>query len=135
MVEIRIELKPYEPNRVLCFDTSGVSARLAERFPEVEFADEWGHVGEYRRLEAFLKTHDAPKERKDQMLAQIRTKAVSNGPVVYFTIPSLDSEAITGVIMPRRVGFKCDAGIAEPLKSKFVAFLESLELGEVEIRD
>ena len=129
---LRIQLEPWESGRFLCFDYSCIANYLHETFPEIE-SEDWSEVSEYQNIEKFLSTSDVDHERGQMMLRQIRTKHISNGPSIRFTIPASDGEPpITGCHRRWLVSFKRDIPFSIGDRDKIMNFLESLNVGSLE---
>ncbi|MFT4588804.1 MAG: hypothetical protein ACI9VS_000885 [Candidatus Binatia bacterium] len=131
------ELRLHIPinSSILCLAYKGVAKRLVDTFPQAVLSG-WLEPGEYQRLEAFLEgSEDISGERKSLMLAQTRTKQISNGPSCAFSFPASDgSPAIDGTFRPWDINFRRESPFSEHDAKRITDFLNSFGIGTLESR-
>ncbi len=63
---IKLRIPIYDS--VLCLSYSSIRVGLEEAFPSIQSVEEWTEVGEYKRLEEFVRSKDLDPERCETML-------------------------------------------------------------------
>jgi hypothetical protein len=103
---------------VWCFEPTMVIARLRDEFPEVEVISEdlaWRDYDDFRQ-------HGV--EGKALRMAEIDARR--RGPIWKFLLPVAGKPAIVGWAERYSVKIRSAEPIPEPLRSRFLAFLEKL---------
>src|SRR5437868_2704387 len=108
----------FDPNVVCCFDPTIVIARLRQAFPEVEVISQ----------DFAWRDYDAFKQRGvvDGAVRVAENDARRRGPAWKFQLPVPGRAAICGLAERYGVRLLSEAPIPEPLRSRFIAFLEEL---------
>lgn len=118
---------------VLCLAYSGTAERLIAAFPQTTFEDDWAEIAEYQTLEAFVRSKEMPGEQRETMLRQLRTKQISHGPTLRFSLQGPDDEKITrGSIFRWGITFRRNSEFTDEATVQLVQFLNSFGVGEVE---
>ncbi len=128
---LRVGIPIYES--LVCFAYNGLGGKLLKHFPEVVVEEEWFEIGEYSRLESFLKSKETDAEISKTMLRQLRAKQIAHGPTLRFSMPSSDKGIpISGSFNRWGLTFKRQSQFAEDDQTRILEFLSSLGLGTVE---
>lgn len=107
-----------DPAVVCCFDPTMVIARLRAAIPEVEVVPQ---DFAWRDYDAF-KRHDVV----ESAVSSAQRDAWRRGPIWTFRLPAPDGPEMRGRAERYDVTIFCESPIPEPLKSRFLAFLEGL---------
>src|SRR5687768_1931780 len=107
-----------DPNIVCCFDPTIVVVRLRKAFPEVEVIPQ----------DFAWRDYDAFKQRGavEGAVRVAENDARRRGPIWAFRFPVPDALPICGRAERYQVSIFSDVPVPEPLRTRFLAFLEEL---------
>lgn len=125
----------YWTESVVCFDPEKLVAKLLDAFPAATFDPTDYSEEELRRFEQYAQDRIESDEQRATMLRQMTTKTRRIGPVYRFCMGDSDEAVLQGHVARYRVVFESANPVDLDLRKEIVQFLESLDLGTVNIND
>lgn len=127
----RLEIPIYDS--LLCLAYSGAGEKLRDAFPAAVMGEDWFEIGEYNRLEEFLREREVNRETAETMLRQIRSKQLSHGPTLMFEIPATETcPSIQGSFNRWGFTFRSSQPLPPEMDAAISTFLHSFGIGTVE---